>query len=255
MSPKSPKLCEGIGDVALVILKFVHHSNPIYDKYPNRTNNRKLQRVVLVEVDAKVVRRGSNAILFFVFTNANFPEQKFYATKQYIHVTKEGTQESLFVLEESVVPAAGAGGIGALAIGGNNHTDGVEANDAANLLSVCTLNLRSEDMAEIRRKGITTYDDNDPEPENVPSQGGTTAGTGNCRIEGIICPRKACNIQNSFASFRHYSYDAILCISLLQFLIMFPEDYLEKFLITDTNKGVSVPMELQEFIKWVGCWL
>ena len=36
---------------------------------------------------------------------------------------------------------------------------------------------------------------------------------------------------------------------------MFPEDYLEEFLIPETNKGLSVPTDLQEYIKWVGCWL
>ena len=45
-------------------------------------------------------------------------------------------------------------------------------------------------------------------------------------------------------------------MSLLQlFLIMFPDDYLEEVLIPETNKGLSVPREIQEFIKWVGCWL
>ena len=39
------------------------------------------------------------------------------------------------------------------------------------------------------------------------------------------------------------------------FLIMFPEEYLEQVLIPDTNKGMSVSMDLQEFIKWVGCWI
>ena len=43
-------------------------------------------------------------------------------------------------------------------------------------------------------------------------------------------------------------------MSLLQFfLVMFPEDYLEKVLIPETNKGLSVPMDLQEYIQWVGC--
>ena len=35
---------------------------------------------------------------------------------------------------------------------------------------------------------------------------------------------------------------------------MFPKDYIEEVLITDTNKGLSVPMDLQEYIQWVGCW-
>ena len=60
---------------------------------------------------------------------------------------QEGTANSLFVLAEALVPAAGAEGIGALEFGGNNHNDGAEANNPPNLLSGCTSNLRSEDMA------------------------------------------------------------------------------------------------------------
>ena len=45
-------------------------------------------------------------------------------------------------------------------------------------------------------------------------------------------------------------------MSLLQlFLVMFPEEYLEEVLITDTKKVLSVPMELQEYIQWVSFWL
>ena len=36
---------------------------------------------------------------------------------------------------------------------------------------------------------------------------------------------------------------------------MFPEDYLDEVLIPETNKGLSVPMDLQEYIQLVGCWL
>ena len=79
MSPKSPKLCAGVGAVVSVMSKFVHPSKSISDKYHNRLKNHKLQGVVLVEVDAKFVRRGSNAILAFVFIHLNFPDQQFYS--------------------------------------------------------------------------------------------------------------------------------------------------------------------------------
>ena len=36
---------------------------------------------------------------------------------------------------------------------------------------------------------------------------------------------------------------------------MFPEDYLEEVLVPETNKGLSVPMDLRDCIQWVGCWL
>ena len=100
-------------------------------------------------------------------------------------------------------------------------------------------------MVDLRRQGISIDDDNDPAPENVPRQGENTTCTDNWRREGIIFPRKAGNLQNSFASFRQYSHDAILCMSLLQlFLVMFLEDYHEELLIPKTNKGLSVPMDL-----------
>ena len=68
MSPKLAKLCAGVGAVTSVMSKFVHPGKPICDKYPNQPKNHKLQGVVLVEVDVKVVWRGANAILVFVFT-------------------------------------------------------------------------------------------------------------------------------------------------------------------------------------------
>ena len=254
MSPKSPKLRAGVGAVALLMPKFVQPSNPIRDNYPNRPNNHTLQRVGLVEEDVKFVRRGADAIPVFVFTHANFTDQQFYAAKRYIHVTQKGTEDSLFVLAEAPVPDAGAGGICALLVGGNNHTDGTEANDAPNLILGFTSNLRLEDMTELLRQGSAIDDDKNPALENVPRKGETTAGTGNRRREDIILPQKAGNLQFVFSSFRYYSHDAILFMSLLQlFLIMFPEDYLDKFLIPDINKGLSVPMDIQEFIKWVSC--
>ena len=104
-------------------------------------------------------------------------------------------------------------------------------------------------MVEIFHQGIATNDDNDTAPENVPKHSDTTDGTGNWKRDSIICPQKAGNLQNHFASFRHYSHEAVLSISMLQFFyIIFPEDYIEKVLIPDTNNRMSVPMYRQEFI-------
>ena len=84
-------------------------------------------------------------------------------------------------------------------------------------------------MVELFRQWIDINNDNNPAPENVPRQGDTNTGTGNWWREGIICPRKAGNLQKVFVSFRHYSHDAILRMSLLQlFLVVFPEEYLDE---------------------------
>ena len=111
-----------------------HPSKPILNNYPNSPKNHKLEGVVLVEEDVKVMRRGSDAIPVFVFTHANFPDKKIYAAKPYIHVTQEGTDDRLIFLANNPIRAAGAGGIGALIVDRNNRNYSAEANDASNLL-------------------------------------------------------------------------------------------------------------------------
>ena len=146
-----------------------------------------------------------------------------YAAKRYIRVTKEGEEDSLFFLAWAVISAFSAGFIGPLVVDEKTFAGGTEANDAPILLSGRTSNLHSEDMVDLCRQGISTNGDNYQAPENVPRQGETTTSTGNWRREGIICPWKSVNLQNSFASFRHYSHDAILRMSLLQFFfVVFP---------------------------------
>ena len=61
-----------------------------------------------MEVDAKVVRQGANAILVFVFNHYDFPDQQLYAANWYIHVTEDGEEDSLSFLAESVVTADSA---------------------------------------------------------------------------------------------------------------------------------------------------
>ena len=165
-----------------------------------------------MEFDVKVLWRGANAILVFFSPISIFPNQQLYAAKRFIYVTEEGEEDSLFFLAEAVIPAISAGALGLLAVDENNHADGAEANDAPILLSDRTSNLRSEDMVDLRRQGIAIDYYNNPAPDNVPRQGETTTGTGNWRREGILCPRKSVNLQNSFASFRNYSHDTILCM-------------------------------------------
>ena len=54
-------------------------------------------------------------------------------------MTKEGEEDSVFVLAEAVIPTVRGGAIGPLSVDENNRADGAEANDAPILLSVRTL--------------------------------------------------------------------------------------------------------------------
>ena len=132
-----------------------------------------------MEVDAKVVWQGADAILVFVFTHINFLDVQLYAAKRYIHVTQEDEQDRLFVLAEAVIPAVSAGAIGSLIFDQTNLAYGAEANNAPIVLSGRTLNLRLEEMVELSCQGISIDDDNNPAPKNVPKQGENTTRTVN----------------------------------------------------------------------------
>ena len=136
-------------------------------------------------------------------------------------MTKEGTEDSLFVLPEAPVPAAGYVGIGDLEVNKNDRTDGAKSNDDLNSLSDCTSNINSEDIAKIHRQGINIYDDKNIATLNVPSKIDTTTDAGNWRREGNICLQKTGNLQNSFPSFRHYLHNTILRMCLCHYFSCF----------------------------------
>ena len=84
------KLRPGIGTVAFVLSGFFYPSKPIRYRYPDRTNNHKLEGAVLVEEDEMFLRQITPSILVYISCNHDSPNQKFYAAKQYVHFIQEG---------------------------------------------------------------------------------------------------------------------------------------------------------------------
>jgi hypothetical protein len=93
----APTLRARVGAIAWAMSKFVHPSKPICDQYPNQPKNHKLEGIILLREDDKVVRRGTDPIPVFLFRHKDFPDKEFYCARQYVHVTQEGPESSLFV--------------------------------------------------------------------------------------------------------------------------------------------------------------
>ena len=137
---------------------------------------------------------------------------------------------------------------------------GVEISGLPCLASGHNSNLASEDMADIRRQGIAVDDDNEPDTKNIsvlvktPS---TQLEEGkSLRSEGIIFPRQSNNLHNTNAAVKNYTREEVMNMTKLElFLILFPVDYLKEILTPKMNKILKHPMELGEFIWWMGCWL
>jgi hypothetical protein len=154
----------GVGGVATCISRFVHPSKPIRDKYLNREKGHKLDNLKIIALQEKVIRRGAPAAKVYIFSHDDFPDQEFYASTRYVHLTQEGPEDGYFAEEGAVVPAR------RVAVQANaGRMDGVdEVNRGVNIPFARNSNLTADDMAELRRQGITIDDDNDPAPENIP---------------------------------------------------------------------------------------
>ena len=124
-----------------------------------------------------------------------------------------------------------------------NRIDGIDEEVKLPVLTSGQIkNPTEENMSVLRCIGIKIDDDNYPAPENAPEQQKQQQGNGEedgevWKSEGIICPRKAKDLQNYFACFRNYTKEDVLKIRKLDiFLVLFPVGYLDTILIPETNK-------------------
>ena len=55
--------------------------------------------------------------------------------------------------------------------------------------------------------------------------------------------------------FHEYTREEVMKITKLElFLVLFPVEYLLTVIIPETNKDLNHPMDLGEFIRWLGFW-
>ena len=114
-------------------------------------------------------------------------------------------------------------------------------------------------MKKIQVQGFDVDDDNLPNPGNLPEPTPVDFNAPpilNWNTHCIICPQRAANLQNSFASFFNYLRADVMKMSRLDmFLIMTPMQFSEDTLINNKNEQLDVPITTDEYIKWVGCWM
>ena len=71
----------------------------------------------------------------------------------------------------------------------------------------------------------------------------------------LYSPRMANNLQNSFAGFRNYTNEEVLKMIKLELFVFFSSiGYLNTIIILETNNVLKDPLDLDEFMRWVGCW-
>ena len=149
----------GINAVVSVLIKFIHPSALIRDKYTNPQSGDRLRDCSVTGKCTKLVSRRDQVVI--TFTHEDF-EGELYAVERYCRVEEEGPSDSFFSINETVVEAQ-------VVEEAVDNTD--EASDAVDKLIARLSNLRTGGEidygdAELNNSGIVVENDNDPLPEN-----------------------------------------------------------------------------------------
>ena len=237
MTMRTPQNRANIGDVCSVMLKFLHPSRLISDRYPNQDHRERLDNLLVTGEEIKQIRgQNRNCI---TFRHADFENVILYCSVSYAKVTTHApTPERMpaevarveeAVLEEELLQAM-------------PRTTG----DAA------------ADIIQLRAEGYGVDDDNDPAPENVPNpndQARSTEVYSNWgeRLPGH-CNRRATHNHHEPASIKPGKQPPNNT-RLEWFLRCLPMQYLNEVLIPETNKKMNRPMDFPEFLKFIGLLL
>lgn len=204
--------------------------------------------------EEKSVRRNTAPVSVFTFRHDDFPNTVFFACCRYVHVITEGPPTSFFDRDANDDAEEGEAAGVVLEVD-EGRVSGVESE--RNFERTRNSNLTLDDMAELARQGIEVDNDNEPAPENVPDAAPTTAEPEalEWKEDGIVCPRRAANLQNSAAKLKNYSQEDVIKMSKLDlFLVLFPLEYLKTVVIPETNKQLTSPIDLCELLRFIGCW-
>ena len=157
------KRAMGIDAVISVLIKFVHPSAHIREKYPNPQSGDRLNGCLVTGKCIKTVCRRDQVVI--TFKHEEF-EDELYAVQRYCMIVEEGPSDSFFSNNETVVQAEV---VEDAAGSPDEDTDAVDAL----ITRLANLQTGAEIDAEINHSGIVIENDNDPLPENyqtVPNE-------------------------------------------------------------------------------------
>ena len=236
------KKCHGKGAVVSSLIRFIHPSEYIRNKFPNAVNGQWLDGCITVRQEVKKINRREQ--LSLVVTHEDFVDgegnpQELHGVKKYWRVKTEGDQDYFF----DVAPTSEETPLPLLPDAIETELDGGNDGGQNNLLVALT--------------GVVDIDDdNEPAPENIP-----IANEENPSIleqawgHDGICFHCLLNVTNQKARL-HFPIDPTENdINLQLFEGLFPKDYLHEVILVETNKKLKEPLSYGELIQWIGIWV
>ena len=220
--------------------KFFHPSDIIRRLYPNTYKTLRLENVSIIRDGMVVVSRREQRCYF---VNIDGIDDVLHIVAKHFKVERPPLVVFNAELRETEVPAV-------------VPPDSMDENRISQqnvVQNVPSRQASSEDIAELRRRGIEVDDDNEPAPENA--WGPPAQGTTGQWIVPTICPRRAdSKISNVEGKWKQYTWEEIANMGELDlFRMAFPEKFIVDVILPASNKNIIQPISLQEFYVWLGC--
>ncbi len=252
MAPRKKRAAKaGIGAQGSCIARFLHPSAVIREKLPNDLKTR-IQGFTIVGRGEKLIRKKARKC-YLVTKSEQFPETTFHVAESNFKVEAPAPNGAVFDEEGTEVIEQPS-----------TEEARVRTEEAQGVLTVADFrtgaSLSSENVALIRNQDVQVDDDNEPVPENIPTEtGGSSTGQIDRSIypdgwgHDGICPRQAGGHPRRGPSFKNVGPEALQTMSHASlFYLLMPCDYIKEVLIPETNKKLDTPLTFGEYMVFVG---
>ena len=242
MAPR--KMTMGKGAKVSCLMKYLHPSKHIRDKYPNLTAQQRLEGMVVVRQEMKRITRKERMAL--VVTHDDFHDDdgliELHGYLRWFTLVAEGPPEFFFDRD---------------ADSGEKEGERQEQEQQQPMPEAVRRidqrgHVNTTDLNQLR--GVVDIDDdNEPAPENIPP---AAASAQSDIFKGWehdgVCHRRRLNPNNSRASLKNFPRDVVPNRVQL-FEHFFPKEYVKEVIIPETNKHLGDnPLTFGEFLRFVG---
>ena len=231
----------GIGANCSVAHKYLHPAKTIADKYSNATAQSRVENLVCIKKETRVVKRKEQVCV--IFCHDDFDDgTEIYCVKRWARVEEEGAEEHFF---DQLTPPEDANNIQAP----EQVVEGLEIDPD---IAAATCN---EDIQMVLAQGLMVDDDNQPAPKNIPQAAAPqNIGDKEWGWDGT-CKRKMTGAVNHAAKIPNLTGLAIETMSYIHmFLLFFPSVFLREVILEKTNSNLQTPMTYGELLRYIGIW-
>ena len=244
--PRKRKKQNGVGANCRCLKRFLHPRAIVDAKYPNATQQERLDGLVAIRREEKAVNRVQKWCV--VFRHDDFPNQELHCSERYAVVQQEGAEADYFQQVQ---------------VDNNQEDAAVEQEENA----IETPNVGGSDLQEninrLRDEGYDVDDDNDPAPENVPPANPPPQEAEAPSLFGEwdscpnICHRTSAGLFQENPKLKKDVNQSSNIASYIDYYLYFlPTTYLKMVLIKETNaQDDKNPITWGELLVYIGIWL